>query len=337
MPSIGLHGIYCDSLVDAASGIAQDRGWQSNRIVNNCNRLLAALMKGQAGMQGVLYLAIGEGEAAWDSAAPSPTADTSRLAGEWHRQAITSEQMVFLDALGMPSLSVTDQLQITVNFSGAELVASGYQSLREFGLFGGDATAAPDSGYLINYVIHPRIDLTAQASLIRVLRLQFGVAPLMASQPLALSTARSRALGSVLSRAAIVHLDGVGERYAAALIMGGVSSIGELAESDVMALDVGIARTTLVELQAKAVLAVQSAARAPAVKALARHSASRVATSTTAMLMSATGASEAAIAEARAQAAALQLALNETYLERMSIEELTQTRAVLDNPAGVKQ
>jgi len=44
------------------------------------------------------------------------------------------------------------------------------QPLREFGLFGGDATRTPNSGYLIDYAIHPRVDLTRTMTLTRTVR-----------------------------------------------------------------------------------------------------------------------------------------------------------------------
>lgn len=329
MSTIGIKGKYHDRLLSNGACV-HDSGWRSNRIVNDCNRLLAALMKNEAGMQGLLYLAIGAGQTGWDSTPPATNAGITALANEWTRQAITPEQIVFVDDEGLPSATPTDQLQITVSFDGSALVPSGYQSLREFGLFGGDATEVADSGYLINYVVHPRIDFTPHATLIRELRLQFGVAPLMVNLPLSpqrVSLRGASAPATILSGTPLKQLDGVGEQFSAAFAMAGITTIGGLAETDLTGLDIGIPSTKLVELQAKAVLALRSASSVPAVKALARHQASSVATSPTVNLMTETGASESAVAEARSQAAALQLALNDRLLARTTLEDLTRPAA----------
>lgn len=294
-------------------------------IVRDCNRLLAALMKGQTGITGILYLAIGEGERAWDDSLPSPPADASKLSREWLRQAVQPEQIVFLDADGQPTDTPSDQLEITATFNGAELVTDGVKSLREFGLFGGDATDEADSGYLINYVIHPRIDFTPQATLIRQLRLHFGVAPLFSTTAPKYTGKDSTVPATTLSAASVRNLDGVGDTYAAALASVGITTIGALAKADLETIDIDIPPAKLVALQSKSVLALNTAARVPPVQALARRKISSIATSSTVALMRETGASEESIAEVRSQAAALQLALDDRFLESMTLEELAQS------------
>src|SRR5713226_3462541 len=44
-------------------------------------------------------------------------------------------------------------------------------TLREFGVFGGDASAWPESGYLVSYRVHPKIEKPPQATLDRELHL----------------------------------------------------------------------------------------------------------------------------------------------------------------------
>ena len=65
-------GKYHDRLIRAGGAIA-DGGWRSNIVVDRCRRLLAAFMKGDSAALGVQSLAVGRGDAAWDSAPVAPT------------------------------------------------------------------------------------------------------------------------------------------------------------------------------------------------------------------------------------------------------------------------
>lgn len=305
-------------------GKVDDRGWCPNSIVRDCNRLMAALMKRQEGMQGILYLAVGEGEKIWDDSLPGPSADASKLSHEWIRQAVQPEQIVFIDANGQPTDMPSEHLEITVTLNGATLVTGGVKSLREFGLFGGDATEKPDSGYLINYVIHPRIDFMPKATLTRQMRLHFGIVPLF-------STAAPKYRGKdgtvpaiTLSNASVKNIDGVGDAYAEVLAGVGITTIGALAEAELDTINIDIPPAKLVALQAKSVLALNTAANISIVQAFVRYKVGSIATSSTETLMSETGASEELIAIVRSQAAALQLALDDDFLERVTLDELIQ-------------
>jgi hypothetical protein len=137
----GLTGAYRDRLASGGA-VVSDRGWRANRIVSDCNRLLAALMRGRGGLQGILYLALGQGEAGWDGRSVAAPAGASTLAREWLRRPVAPGDIRFIDALGDPVEAPTDRPEIALTFNGADLIESGYISLREFGLFGGDATDA---------------------------------------------------------------------------------------------------------------------------------------------------------------------------------------------------
>ena len=67
---------------------------------------------------------------------------------------------------GVPS----SKLEITVNILSGE--ANGL-SLREFGLFGGTATIAFDSGEMVNWIVHSRIDKDSSLEISRVIRIEF--------------------------------------------------------------------------------------------------------------------------------------------------------------------
>ena len=172
MPQL-IKGYYQDVLIDTQGQARWDSGWHSNLIVQRCNLLLAALMKRHEGMQGILYCAVGEGEDDWDSSRPIPLLTNSRLTSELARQALTQDQITYLDNAGQPTESPANHLEITVDLRGEDIVTNGSQPLREFGLFGGNAAVEPNSGFMINHVIHPRIDLTSGLTLTRKLRLIF--------------------------------------------------------------------------------------------------------------------------------------------------------------------
>jgi hypothetical protein len=166
-----IQGSYRDAVTDSQGRVQWSSSWRSNLIVHDCSVLLAALLKRHRGLRGILYWAVGEGKKEWDALCPSPRLSDSRLAVEIRRQA--PDRIVYLDDAGQPSRTPTSCLEVTAAFKGQDLVRKGFRSLREFGLFGGDATEAPDSGFMIDYVIHPRIDLSPTDKLERKLRLTF--------------------------------------------------------------------------------------------------------------------------------------------------------------------
>ncbi len=171
--SKAIRGRYCDRLFNHQGSLLWQSSWRSNRILNNCDRLLAALLKGEVGMQGVLYWAVGEGQPSWDVLLPNPQPTNTRLTQEVARLPLAPGQINYIDDQGNSSTTPTQRLEIRLDIDGSTLVDSGFQSLREFGLFGGDATTAPDSGFMINQVIHPRIDVAPSMTLSRTLQLTF--------------------------------------------------------------------------------------------------------------------------------------------------------------------
>lgn len=192
-------GIYRDQLADANCRIQWDSGWRSNLIVRDCSLLLAALMKRQEGLTGILYWAVGEGEDTWDVKCPSPASNTSRLFSEIARQALSEKQIVYLGSNNKP----TNTLEITAEFKGEDFIMKDrFVSFREFGLFGGDATEKPNSGFMIDYIIHPRIDLDKSMKLLRSVRLTFGSVPV-----------QRKAIARFGATLPVITIDGIGEKY----------------------------------------------------------------------------------------------------------------------------
>jgi hypothetical protein len=115
---------------------------------------LAAALRGRSGEASAFFLAVGGGDPGWDTRAPPEQRETARLVAEAARLEVPRERVVFLDEAGAPTDSPTPRLQLSATFGPTEAVGA----LRECGLFGGDATGEPDTGTLLSYFIHPRID-----------------------------------------------------------------------------------------------------------------------------------------------------------------------------------
>ena len=123
-------------------------GWHANIIVTTVAGMVSALFKNQSGYGGVQYVAVGTGQAAWDTdGTPAPTIDQAALENELGRVA---PSIVFLDASNNESLTVTNRIQVSGTFADADAVGT----WREWGVFGGTATASANSGILIDYLTH---------------------------------------------------------------------------------------------------------------------------------------------------------------------------------------
>jgi hypothetical protein len=242
-----IKGRYHDTLTSSQSHARWDSGWRSNLIVHQCNRLLATLMKGRRGIRGILFWAIGEGAKDWDGLCPSPHPADTQLHKEIVRQRLKASQIVYLDDAGIPSGTPTNCLEITAAFKGKDLVSNGFQPLREFGLFGGNATEETDSGFMIDYVIHPRIDLAPGNTLERKLRLTFAAGAAQQDEVLT-------EFGADLP---VSSIDGVGSVYSSTLNAHGIHSLGDLAAIAPQHSIGGIPPGRLREFRAKARLAMR--------------------------------------------------------------------------------
>jgi hypothetical protein len=306
-----IKGCYHDILTDSHGRVRWDGGWHSNRVVHSCGLLLAALMKGQPEMQGILYWAVGEGEKDWDALCPSPQPDDTHLVTEVARQALAPEQIVYLDDDGAPSRSPTTCLEVTAEFAGNDLVSSGFQSLREFGLFGGDATEGPDSGFMIDYVIHPRIDLPSGDTLSRNLRLTFTTDAIWQEEVLA-------GFGAALP---VNSIDGVGDAYASALHEHGIRFLGDLARIDPLRPIGNIPPARLREFRAKARLVMGLRVSQVSLGPLANHSVSRFLLEKPESL-SRPGVTLEEARHLQEALAGLQIALDNAQLKRITLADL---------------
>jgi hypothetical protein len=135
-------------------------------------------MKGLVGLSHTsnpLYMALGQGATSWDSSPPAKPYSNTQLTGECYREVILSSQISFRD----PSTFALDSLVTPTNVMEFDFTidtseANG-NALREFGLFGGNATATINSGYMINWITHSRIDKDSSISIQRTVRFTFAV------------------------------------------------------------------------------------------------------------------------------------------------------------------
>ncbi|MCI0478765.1 MAG: hypothetical protein L0Y55_21180 [Anaerolineales bacterium] len=123
----------------------------------------ARLLANAPGLNGGLYCAVGSGGAAWDANLPTPDARVTQLAHEIYRKPLDLMKAAAYDA-------TTHTLTLNITLGAGE----GVGILREFGIFGGDVTAAPNSGFLINYKIHAPIEKKESDILQRTVEFKLG-------------------------------------------------------------------------------------------------------------------------------------------------------------------
>jgi hypothetical protein len=304
-----IRGSYQDTLRDAHGRRISVSSWRSNTIVNSVWPLVAGLLKNDPDLDGILFWAVGAGNPGWDTSHPWALAEATRLVGEVDRQTVGSENIVYLNPDGSPSEEPTGCIEVSVVFNwSADTV------LREFGLFGGNASNTADSGYLINYVVHPRIDITAGGSLARRLRLTLrpDVGPDWQVVP-------THWLGSV----DVAQIDGIGSTYAATLQEGRVGTIEDLATMEPSAMQQALPLMKLVELRAKARMALRTVVGIQPLAGLNDRTAWNILMTAPETLVSESGASAEQINCLREQMSALQLTLDNRYLQQVTLGELT--------------
>ena len=305
-----MQGKYRDLVLDQHSRPLFDSGWTSNTIVDSAWPLIAGLLKNDPALDGILFWAVGAGDPAWDGAHPGASAATTRLQDEIDRQAIPAAAIDYLNQDGTPAAGPTTRLEISTVFSWPEP-----RTVREFGLFGGNATAARNSGHLINYVIHPRLDLPAGGQLTR--RLHFALRPEVDQAWVSLP---QHWLGDL----EVTRLAGVGQAQADLLAGAGIETIVQLAESEPALLDIDLPLRRRVEMCTRARLALRTVTRLAPLSGLLDHTAWQVAVTPLPPLAADAGASEEQVARLRDQVSALAAIMSQAFLQDVTIGELAQ-------------
>ena len=169
MLDLKIVGRYRDTLkwVDRiGSERVEDRGWAYNQIQDSALGLIVERIIGGDEASGTVFnnfnpirfMGVCSGDVSWDndpSNVTKPVTQTT-LTTETHRFALAPDDFKFLNATTGAELNpqaLRRRFKATIILGSND--ANG--DLREFGLFGGDATATLDSGVMFNWITHPLI------------------------------------------------------------------------------------------------------------------------------------------------------------------------------------
>jgi hypothetical protein len=162
-----------------ANGHVEYSPWKSNQIQNLAATMAAALfrrageMPTWSGFTGISYMAIGSGDVAWDTIPPTLDPADTTLENEYFRKSIAAADMYFIDPVAASPAPPLGVLSRAIGISVTLLPGEANGSLREFGLFGGLATGAADSGTILNWVSHGLITKDITITLTRTVELEF--------------------------------------------------------------------------------------------------------------------------------------------------------------------
>jgi hypothetical protein len=155
---LSFKGYWHDKITYLDSGKVEVRPWQYNQIQLAAAVVAATALSRQPELTaytGMGYLAVGSGLVGWDTVPPTILTSQTTLTTETFRKAISASNLSFVDALGgSVSATPTRFYRLVVQLGSSE--ANG--TLREFGIFGGDATLTFDSGSIFNHIVNSRID-----------------------------------------------------------------------------------------------------------------------------------------------------------------------------------
>ena len=144
-----------------------------NIVVKDAGKLIACLMKGQTGYRGITYYACGSGLDTWGDYTPPAASETdTRLTNEIFRKAITASDITFIDENNATSSVPTNRIQVKVVFNETDF-GGATVTLREIGLFGGDASSSSNTGIMLNHKNHQKIIKTNELKLERTVRITF--------------------------------------------------------------------------------------------------------------------------------------------------------------------
>lgn len=303
-------GCYQDIQTDTHGNWFWKRNWRLNTIVNTAWPLVAGLLKNDPDMSGILYWAVGAGDPAWDQNPITANPAADGLHTELSRQVIDAAQIAYLNPDGTPSEIPTNSIEASAVFNW-----EADQTLREFGLFGGNASAEINSGYMINYVVHPRLDLAAGSNLFR--RVRFTLRPDLTAPQLEIPS-------HWLGKEPVRIIDGIGRVYAQILENAETATLEDLAMIEATSFGETLPLMRVVELRAKARLAVRTASDVQPIAGLAHYSLREILTTPSETLITESGANAAEINRLKEQAGALQLTLDNNYIRQVTIGQLAQ-------------
>jgi len=138
----------------------------SNIIVDSIGVLIAGLILGHPPFLTAtpnLFMAWGSGDSAWDilldNGKSNEAVTNTQLVNETFREPLQTVE--FLDNLDVCTNTPTDRLEFMGRLSAGENPTQ----VREFGIFGGDASLTANSGQMMNHIIIPLRDRSISAPL----------------------------------------------------------------------------------------------------------------------------------------------------------------------------
>lgn len=147
--------------------------WGFNQIQNSFASLMAGWFRGESGFERLTYVGIGSGQTSWDSSPPSQPYSEVTLNNEVFRKALPQNDIYFIDPITNLPTGGAPSSKIEVVYTLGTTEAN--YDLREFGLFGGTATGAFDSGEMINWIVHSKISKDSSFEIYRRIRIQFPI------------------------------------------------------------------------------------------------------------------------------------------------------------------
>ena len=164
--SVKVDGInIVDTITNVKTGKVEviERG--HNLVVSKVLPLIMGMLKGS--LAGIQYFAVGSGSSSWDSTPVNPALNEVKLTNEIGRKAITSNDIKYVNPSTFEESDVpTNCIMIHCAFYESDCIGA----WREFGIFGGNATTAANSGIMINKRHHAVITKTEEMTIERIMR-----------------------------------------------------------------------------------------------------------------------------------------------------------------------
>ena len=171
LQSVDLHNVHMTGQsIDRIykNGVLVEERVGHNLVVNSFLNLVMCLLKNQNGYTGLQYWAVGSGVSSWDGEGklPSPEGNATTLTNELGRVPLSASDIKFLNSNYEVVTTPTNILEVSHTFGAND--CNGVW--REFGIFGGNATSAKNSGIMINKRHHAIITKTEDMTIERVMR-----------------------------------------------------------------------------------------------------------------------------------------------------------------------
>lgn len=149
---------------------------KKNLIVLSYPALISGLLANESIFNGgILFHALGEGQASWDINLPPPQYTDVFLTNEYYRKA--PDSITYQDQNGDPVISVTNARSILIKTTFDRETAghpSNGKFIRTHGLVGGNATSSINTGLFVDVINHYPIYKSEKIKLVRFIELYFG-------------------------------------------------------------------------------------------------------------------------------------------------------------------